>query len=644
MKSPLHSLCLLSGILAAALSAAAVELASPFGDHMVLQRGIPVPVWGWASPDATVTIAFAGQAKTATADASGAWRVTLDPMPASAESRDFLVTGDGAITLRDVLVGEVWLCGGQSNMERHLGLQAGQKPIINWESEVAAADHPLIRQLYVTQTRANTPQAKVEASWSVCTPANVVNFTAVGYFFARDLQAKLGVPVGILHSSWGGTPAEAWTSRTGLAKFPEFDSALASLGETDEAVLAKRYEAALAAWYQAHDPGLTAQPAPWFSPDAATTDWPTMNLPTTWEDAGHDGFDGLGWFRRSFDLPAGWAGHDLELRLGAVDDIDTTWVNGRQVGSTSGWTVSRVYRIPAAALRATGNVIAVRVLDTGGNGGIWNPKDPLEIVRVDGQGEPIDLRGPWGYQLVANLKTTPYPPADWRRSSGTPTVLYNGMIAPLEPYALRGITFYQGESNAGNPTQYRTLFPALIQDWREHWNRPDLPFLFVQIAPFKGQPPEIREAQLLALKSTPHTAMAVTVDVGDADDIHPANKGPVGARLALAARVLAYGESIEYSGPIYQSAEFQGDHAIVHFTHTAQGMVAPGGELVGFTIAGDDGVFHPARATIDGRTVRVSASDVPHPTAVRYAWANVAEGNLFNTAGLPASPFRTDVK
>lgn len=643
MKSAFLVTCL---ALTASLHAA-VQLASPFGDHMVLQQGRPVPVWGTAAPGEQVTVAFSHQRKTVRADASGRWRVDLAPLPVISAPQRFTVTGSATpqpLTLSDVVVGEVWLCGGQSNMERQLGPREFQKPIINWEAEVASATHPLIRQLYVTQTHTLSPQTSVEARWSVCSPATVVDFTAVGYFFARDLWTARGVPLGIIHSSWGGTPAEAWTSREGLAGFPEFADSLASeqAAATDPAAVMRVYHEKLDAWFRANDPG--SGPQPWNAPGLDTTGWETMNLPTLWESAGHPGYDGVAWFRRRFDLPAGWAGQDLELRLAAVDDGDTTWVNGVPVGAGDLWDQPRVYRIPASALKPTGNVIAVRVLDTGGGGGIWNDQLPLEIVAPARPGAAISLKGPWLCRFSRALQSgLPYPPVNPALGPFLPTVLYNAMIAPLIPYAIRGVAFYQGEANADRSTEYRTLFPALIADWRRRWGEGDFPFLFVQIAPFKENPPEIREAQLIALQHTANTAMAVTVDIGDADDIHPANKGPVGARLALAARALAYGEKLEYSGPLYSKFEVTGAKIVLHFTHATGGLVAPGGKLEGFTLAGADGVFHPAAAQIVGDTVVVTAAGVTRPLAARYAWANVARGNLFNRVGLPASPFRTDV-
>jgi sialate O-acetylesterase len=300
--------------------------------------------------------------------------------------------------------------------------------------------------------------------------------------------------------------------------------------------------------------------------------------------------------------------------------------------------------VPAALLKPAGNVIAVRVLDTGGGGGLWEPRGPVSIATADGSGEPISLKGEWLIRFSTPLPRENAPPVDVNQNASAPTVLYNGMIEPLAPYAIRGATFYQGEANAGRAVQYRTLLPAMIADWRRRWGQGDFPFLFVQIAPYRGQGPEIREAQLIAWKNTPNTAMAVTIDVGDADDIHPANKEPVGERLALAARALAYAEPIEYSGPVFDSMRVQGGRAVLTFTHHGGGLVAPGGELIGFTIAGADGVFHLANARIDGETVVVSSPAVTAPTTVRYGWENVPAGNLFNRTGLPASPFRSDVE
>lgn len=648
MKS-LYPTFLFSVLVATVTTSAAVQVASPFGDHMVLQQGMSVPVWGTADAGELVTLKFAAQEKSSKATANGKWQIALDQLSASSDGRTLTVSGSATakpITFNDVLVGEVWICGGQSNMERQLGPRSGQKPIVDWEKEVAAANHPTIRQFYVTQKTSLAPLSNLSGIWTVCSPATVADFTAVGYFFARDLQKARNVPVGIIHSSWGGTPAEAWTSREGLAAFPEFGKDLEQIDSliADPKGSRKNYLARLDQWYTANDPGSVGQA--WAKSELDTTAWEQMKLPVLWEKAGHPDFDGLAWFRKTFDLASDWSGRDLDLKLSAVDDIDTTWVNGTQIGATSGWNTPRTYRIPASLLKGKGNVIAVRVLDTSGGGGIWNTELPFEIVPADGKGSHLSLAGAWlskfSSQLSSDYKNRP--PNDPTQGAGVPTVLYNAMIEPLAPYAIRGATFYQGEANAGRAHQYRTLFPAMIADWRKRWGQGDFPFLFVQIAPFKEMGPEIREAQLIAWQHTKNTAMAVTIDVGDAEDIHPANKSPVGARLALAARALAYGEALEYSGPVFSTLNIAGNEATLGFTHGGGGLIAKDGKLSGFAIAGNDGVFHPAKAKIANETVIVSSVEVTAPTAVRYGWANVASGNLFNRAGLPAAPFRTDIE
>jgi sialate O-acetylesterase len=616
-----------------------------FADNAVLQQGRQVPVWGTAEPGERVTVEFAGQTVSTTADATGKWRVHLAPMKAGGEPQAMTISGKNKIVLKNLLVGEVWICSGQSNMERHLGLQPGQQPITDWEKEVAEAKHPEIRQFYVPQQKAFAPVQTVKGNWSVCSPQTVKDFTAVGYFFGRDLYLDRHVPIGLIHTSWGGTPAEAWTSEAALSQMPDFADALTDLKHlaADPALAQRETQAKQDAWYLKVDTGIQASPA-WNRPDLDMGSWKTMKLPGYWEDAGYPGFDGLFWFRRTFDLPENWDGSDAELHLGAVDDNDTTWVNGVQVGATIGYNVPRIYRVPGSALKRTNNVVAVRVLDTGGNGGFWGDRDPLRLViNSGGQTNSIPLTGEWLCRQGVALNSVGWPPTDYSQSPNAPTVLYNGMIAPLLPYAMRGVIWYQGESNVGRERQYRTLFPAMIADWRQAWGEGGFPFLFVQIAPYNGNTPEIRESQLLTLPRATNTAMAVTMDCGDANDIHPPHKQPVGARLALAARALAYGEKLEYSGPLFESVKIRGAKATLRFTHVGGGLLAKGGPLRGFTIAGEDKIFHPAEAEIHGKTIVVHSAAVAKPVAVRYGWANVPEGNLYNQAALPASPFRTDM-
>jgi sialate O-acetylesterase len=640
----LSSLLLLLCPLAAGLrSRADVVPASLFCDHAVLQQGMPIPVWGTADDGEKVTVTLAGQT-VSTVARDGKWSVRLAPLPAGGP-HVLTIAGKNRIEISDVLIGEVWVCSGQSNMERQLGPREGQQPIKNWQAEAAAADFPQIRHFGVAQHLALAPQTRAEGQWLVCTPQTAPEFTAVGFFFGRALHLARGTPVGLIHSSWGGTPAEAWTSREGLARIPEFADSVARLEKfaKDPAAARADYEHDLDRWFEENDRG-SKPGAPWNAEAFEDKAWPVMRLPVKWEEAGLPDFDGIVWFRREVEVPAAWAGHDVELHLGAIDDIDTTWVNGRFAGSTNVWNTPRVYHLAAGTLHAGRNVIAVRVLDTGGYGGLWGGGDAMRLVRADDPAQIIAVDGEWRYEASLFSHNAPPPPVNVSGSAGAPTVLYNGMIAPLEPYAIRGVIWYQGEANAGQAQLYRRLFPNLVADWRRAWGQGDFPFLYVQIAPFREMPPEIREAQRLSLAKIPHSAMAVTIDVGNANDIHPTDKKPVGERLALAARALAYGEKIEYSGPLFESLQIDGQRAVLRFSHVGGGLVANGGELKGFTLAGADKVFHAARATIVGDTVEVTADGVSTPSAVRYGWANVAEGNLFNRAGLPASPFATDSK
>ena len=619
------------------------ELNPLFQDNAVLQCDTHVPVWGSGRDGEKITVAFAGQ-KVSTIATNGVWKIWLKPMKPNATPQTLTVAGDTTSVVTNVLVGEVWVASGQSNMERQLGLRPGQQPITDWEKEAAAANDPQIRQFYVPQEKSFTPQTTAKGSWSVCAPDTVINFTAVGYFFARDLFAARHVPVGIIHSSWGGTPAEAWTSEAALQKLPDFAEPLAQLKKlaVDPELARRETMEKQEPWYQKVDPG-SKPGAAWSAVELATDDWKTMTLPTFWESAGYPDFDGIFWFRRAFDLPENWDGGDVVLHLGAVDDNETTWINGTQVGATDGWTVPRVYRVPGRLLKHGQNVIAVRVLDTGGGGGMYGGGDAMRLLfGAGGTSSFLSLTGNWLCKQSSSLKETGWPPGNFSQDSSAPTVLYNGMIAPLLPYAIRGVIWYQGENNVGRERQYQTLFPAMITDWRQAWGEGNFPFLFVQIAPFRANTPEIREAQLLTLQRTKNAAMAVTIDCGDANDIHPPHKQPVGARLALAARALAYGERIEYSGPVFTAMTMDGPNAVLHFSHLGDGLVARGGELRGFVLAGADGVFHPAQAVVVGDTVVVNSTKVARPMAVRYGWANVPDGNLFNRVGLPASPFRTD--
>ena len=616
---------------------AEVKPNSIFSDNAVLQRGVAVPVCGTANDGDKITVEFAGQ-KVSTVAQGGQWRVLLQPTKANAAPQTMTIRGENVVEIGNLLVGDVWVASGQSNMERQLGLRGGQKPIENWQVEAAKADYPQIRQYYVPEQLSLTRQTDANGKWTVCTPQTAPDFCAVGFFFARDVHQAEKVPIGILFSAWGGTPAEAWTSEEALNTVPDFRGMIETMHK--QAGQAKTYEQQVTKWYADSDPG-SAKANDWSAASLGEEDWQPVEMPALFPGD----FDGVIWYRKQLDLPESFSGKPAVMHLCAIDDQDTTWVNGVQVGALDIWNAPREYKIPAGVLKSGGNVIAIRVLDTGGPGGFFGKAEQMSLeLAGDKSAAPVSLAGQWRSRTGVSLARTPRFPIRADHDPNAPTVLYNAMLAPLQSFPIKGVIWYQGESNAGRARQYLDLFPLMIADWRRAWNVGDFPFLFVQIAPYSSMGPEIREAQFLTLAKSPNTAMAVTTDVGDANDIHPARKGPVGARLALAARALAYGEKIEYSGPLFDSMKVAGNKAIISFKHAGGGLVAKDGELKGFTIAGADKKFVPAKAEIKGNTVEVSSDQVAQPAAVRYGWANVPDVNLFNQEGLPASPFRTDVE
>ncbi len=621
-----------------------------FTDHMVLQRGIKAPVWGWTQPGQKVTVGMHGKTASATAGPDGKWMAALGPFTAGGPYT-LTVNGPEKTKVEDVLVGDVWICSGQSNMEM------GIANVYNAADEIAKANNPNIRLFTVPKKIAGEPQETVASHWDNCTPQTVAaggwgGFSAVGYFFGRHLQETQHIPIGLIHTSWGGTIAEAWASASALRAMPDFVPQVDAV-EKSYAEMKKgggNQAKMLADWYGKNDPG-TAQN--WGAADFDATPWKTMKLPTAWELAGLPDYDGVVWFRKEFELPADYAAKGLTLHLGPIDDDDTTFVNGVQVGATRGYNIDRVYKVPASLLKAGRNVVAVRVLDTGGAGGLNGTPDQMYIATAGGAtGQALSLAGDWKYQDSAPLaKTTPVPMQTADNPNVT-TVLYNGMIAPLIPYGIKGAIWYQGESNAGRGMQYRTLLPTMIKDWRSRFGVGEFPFFIVQLAnftPVVDQPiqegwADLREAQLLTAETLPKTGIAVALDIGDAGDIHPKNKQEVGRRLGLSADAIAYGDKVEYSGPLYRSMKVEGDKIRLTFDHLGGGLVAKGdGLLKGFAIAGTDGHFEFADAKIDGDTILVSSPKVPNPTAARYAWANNPIANLTNKAGLPASSFRTDM-
>jgi sialate O-acetylesterase len=630
-------------ILAASYCYSNVTLPKIFGDNMVLQRDKLIPVWGWAAPNEKITVQFNKQIKTAVAGKDGKWKLNLSPEKAGGPYVLFAV-GKNTVQFKNVLVGEVWVCSGQSNMEMSIG---GWGKINNYEQEIANANYPQIRHIKVPIKVSGTPKEDIESGeWKIANPQNAGDFSAVGYFFARELYNNLKVPVGLINTSWGGTMIETWISREAFEQSDEFKNMIAAMPTLNLDSMAKLRNAAMIKRIEATQGPIVNKEvaATWSAATLDAGDWKQMTLPGLWEDKGLDGLDGVVWFRKMFMVSAADAGKETTLELSMIDDNDITYVNGVQVGSTNAYNVKRKYTIPTGFLKEGVNSIAIRVDDTGGGGGVYGEAADMKITINNMQ---QSIAGDWAYRVESIKQSDGTGPNDY------PTLLYNAMINPLIPFGMRGVLWYQGEANTWRAYQYRKAFPLMIKDWRKRWGAGDFPFYFVQLATFnagngdskKGSPwAELREAQALTL-SVPNTGMAVTTDIGDAKDIHPKNKQDVGKRLAAIALQKVYGKKVVSSGPVYQSMKVSGNTVTLSFTTTGSGLLAKGGDgkLTGFEVAGADKIFHPATAVIKGNTVVVSSSAVSNPVAVRYGWADDASAaNLFNKEGFPAPPFRTD--
>ncbi len=620
-----------------------VRLPALISDGMVLQRDSNVKIWGWADEGEKVKISFNGKTYDAITAADGKWDVTLSRLNAGGPySMD--IEADNHIILKDIMIGDVWVCSGQSNMELTMDRVKYRYPDV-----IAGSDNPAIRQFVVPdEYNFKQPEEDLKSGrWASANPESIHEFTAVGFFFAKELYEKYQVPIGLINASLGGSPAQAWLSEDALKAFPEYletaerfkdDTYIEQITNKDNAVSDEWYNRL----YQI-DEGLQKGQTPWFDATYDASQWAAMNVPGYWADHKLGPVNGVVWFRKEINVPAFMTGKSAKLWLGRIVDADTTYVNGEIVGTVSYQYPPRIYDIPSNLLKSGRNIIVIRVINNSGRGG-FVPDKPYELSTKE---QTITLKGLWQYKLGAVMEPLPGQTfIQWQ-----PLGLYNAMIAPLLNYKIKGVIWYQGESNTGRPYEYQKLFAALIADWRAKWNQGDFPFLYVQLANFmetKDNPSEsdwagLREAQLKTL-SVPNTAMSVAIDIGEWNDIHPLNKEDVAKRLALAARKLAYGdEDVVYSGPIYKSTQIDGSRIILTFTDTGGGLIARGGdELKHFAIAGADKKFVWAKARIEGDKVIVWNDDIASPAAVRYGWAdNPENANLYNREGLPASPFRT---
>ena len=619
-------------------SSDSLRLARLFGDGMVIQRGARVPVWGWAAPGSRVRVTFDARRYDTTVGANGAWRVTLAAIGLG--GRHTLTVSDGRqrLTVHDVIAGDVWICSGQSNMEYMLADARGGA------EAVASAHDSMVRQFKVPRSWAMAPDSDLAGgSWAPADPAHAAEFTAVGYFFARELRAREKVPIGLINTTWGGTRIESWTSARALGLDSSAVAALAAKDRADDEAILTGLRKLIGALPET-DQGMAGGRAVWADPALDDSRWATIPVPALWESAGYEGMDGTAWYRTAVDLSADEARRGVSLGLGMIDDSDVSWVNGIEVGRTDNrWNAARRYEVPPDALRPGRNVIAVRVEDTGGGGGIYGDSS---LLYVESGGERRALAGSWRFRVGAvsvGLEG---------RKSQLPTVLYNRMVAPIVDYPVKGVIWYQGESNADRITDaaaYRKQLPAMIEGWRAAFRNPRMPFIWVQLPNYmapSAEPGEsswatLRESQHATL-SLPATGEAVTIDLGEAGDIHPKNKEDVGKRLALVARRVAYGERGVPAPPTFKSLTRRGRELVLSFD-TSSPLVVHGATLGGFAVAGADRHFAWANARLERGKVIVSSEAVTAPVAVRYAWSdNPADASLFAANGLPVAPFRSD--
>ena len=644
-------------------------LPSVFSDNMVLQQKAEVIFWGKTVSENRIKISTGwGVSAETVASKDGSWITKIKTPRAGGPYQITIQSGDTSIVYKNVLIGEVWICSGQSNMEMPLEGWPPKDTIINSKEEIKNAYNSKIRLFTVSRAVSYKSEFNVTGEWRVCDSVTAAKFSATAYFFGKKLNEKLKVPIGLINTSWGGTPIETWTSDKYLRETGRFDSTLDKIISSYEEIRKQRQ------WIENHpviDISKRDLETKWQNlefddslcskPDFNDTTWRIMNLPAYWENTEVGNFDGVVWFRKRVKIPEAWVNKDLVLELGPVDDMDRTYVNGEIIGRTEKagyWQQDRIYNIPGEIIKDTLLTIAVRVLDNGGGGGIYGDKAKMKIHPV-GEGTGISIAANWKYLPVAefidgkfyiygSLRGEYYlrPVTPVEISAYTPSILYNAMIAPLTSYTIKGAIWYQGETNTNHPKLYDTLLPLMIKNWRNDWNLGNFPFYYVQIAPYnygKTTYSELlREAQLNTL-SVPNTGMVVTMDIGNPQNIHPGNKKEVGDRLAFWALAKTYNKKLPYSGPLFKSMRIQKNKVTLSFKYTSGGLVVkPLNGENNFIIAGEDKVFKKASVKVKGNKLIVFNPDVTSPVAVRYAWSNVAEATLFNKKGLPASSFRTD--
>ncbi|WP_111309137.1 sialate O-acetylesterase [Confluentibacter sediminis] len=631
-----------------------VKLPKLISDGVVLQRDTNIPVWGWAAPGEKIRVTFKGKTYKATTSAEGNWTITLPKMKAGGPFT-MSISGNNTVEVKDILIGDVWLCTGQSNMVHELDIHD-----VLYADEIKNANNPKIRHFKIpTTTSISGPQEDLDGGeWLKAVGEEIRPFSAVAYFFAKKIYQKYHIPIGLINASVGGTPIEAWTPKEGFKNFPDI---LKIIEEDRDTAFVNSQMRAGGSFNRPpskpSDKGLTGK-LPWYDVNFTPKKWRRINIPGYWEDQGAKDLNGVVWYRREIELPESMENKEARVFLGRIVDADELYVNGIKVGEKTYQYPQRRYQVPANLLKAGKNIFVVRVTNTNGKGG-FVPDKPYYIFTDK---DTVDLKGYWQYK-VGEV----FPPMDFssfarRNNNGEPrprrinpqnepTSLYNAMIAPYKQFPMKGILWYQGESNTGQSKVYESYMHALIEGWRTVFNRPEIPVIYAQLpnfmdisyVPSESSWAELRQSQLKAL-SIPHTAMTVNIDLGEWNDIHPDNKKDVGERMALAALKLAYGQDLVSSGPLYKDYKTEGNKITISFSHVGSGLITSDGEALSeFAIAGEDKTFVWANATIDGDHVVVWSDEITEPKYVRYAWAdNPDNPNLYNKEGLPASPFETE--
>lgn len=649
MKNLLVSLLLL---LITHAGYAKISLPAYYTDNMVFQQQTDICISGKSSRQGTIELRAGWDKKTyrGEIDPKGEWSILIRT-PKAGGPYDIAISDGEECFLHNVMIGEVWLCSGQSNMEMPV---AGWGKVMNYEKEIKEADYPSIRLFQVKKETSVMPKdnlASTMGGWKECSPATIPEFSSVAYFFARNLWKELRVPIGVIDCTWGGTPAEGWASYEAMKNVLGYSEEVENARRLrfDAGLLKDKYEVDRQSWQKelnGRDRGNSAGKDSWAAVEYMDDSWSVMSLPGHWESRGMSNFDGIVWFRKTIDIPEEWEGKPLTLSLGMIDDEDITYFNGVEVARGYGYNSQRQYTVPAHLVKSGKAVISVRVSDFGGEGGIAGQSNDLWIAADTMR--KISLATEWKYKVGNSLKEIPRAPLSPVNNTSYPAAIYNAMVHPLVRFPIKGVIWYQGEANVGRAEEYTDLFKALILDWRDKWQNKEMPFYFVQLANYltrkEVQPDSewaaLREAQSKALHLD-NTGMAVTIDIGEANDIHPKNKQEVGRRLSLLALQKTYGKKKVADIMSYKDYIIENNKIRLIFAGGHKGFL-PADRLTGFTVAGTDHQFYPAKVEVDDNEILVWSPEVEHPVAVRYGWADNPNCNLFDATGLPVAPFRTD--